>query len=195
MIARSIAPEIHPIDNITLPAPDKVVLDNGIAMYVINGGVCEVCQFTIYGKGGLFEQSKKLQAQITGLMLKRGAVYLSGKEIAERLDYNGAFCNIQTHDHETEIRITCLISKLNQVLPVVFEFVTKPSFPTNELSTLKDQMSAAYAQMRRQTKYNAQCALNENLFGKNHPLAPFVFEGDVENVVAEDLADFHNNYY
>ncbi|MCF0204784.1 MAG: insulinase family protein [Muribaculaceae bacterium] len=195
MTNRSIAPEIFPIEDVTIPQPERITLRNGAHMLVIRGGEGIVCQFTIFITGGVFEQTKPLQARLTAMMLQRGSQAFAAQELAEALDQQGAFCSATVHDHHTEVRLTCLCANLRHVLSIVTDFIAHPTFPESELATLKTQMAAAYAQMRQQPRYHAQIALQQNLYGENHPLVGRIDDSDIENLCSDDLARFHSSFY
>ncbi|MCK5170273.1 MAG: insulinase family protein, partial [Bacteroidales bacterium] len=83
-------PEFKNIENINIPVPEKIYLDNGIETYIIDAGTQEVIKIDVTFNAGSWYQEKPLIATIVNEMLIEGTKNLTSQQIAEKLDYYGA---------------------------------------------------------------------------------------------------------
>ena len=91
MLDRTIAPEIKQIDHFSIMQPECMQMKNGIPLHVIKTGNEDVIRFDILIKGGQWNQSQPLQAMLTNRMLREGTCRWTSSQIAEKLDYYGAW--------------------------------------------------------------------------------------------------------
>ena len=93
---RTIAPEIRQIEHFLIAEPEHRVLRNGIPLNVIQVGDEDVIRFDLLIKGGQWNQSQPLQAMFTNRMLREGTCRLTSAQIAEKLDYYGAWLDLSS---------------------------------------------------------------------------------------------------
>jgi hypothetical protein len=68
-IDRTIAPAYKAVTEIHFPRLKKILLTNGIPVYILNGGSQEVVKLDVMVGAGSLYTPKKLVAPLTGLML------------------------------------------------------------------------------------------------------------------------------
>ena len=91
MIDRSQQPPLHDLEEFDLPSPQCVVLPNSVKLWVLDVGDVDVTRIDLVFNAGLHQQSQLLQALFTNRMLREGTKLLNRAQIAERLDYHGAW--------------------------------------------------------------------------------------------------------
>jgi zinc protease len=126
-------PKFQNIENINIPIPKKINLDNGIETYITNEGTQDIIKIDVSFNAGSWYQPKPLIATIVNEMLIEGTQKLSSLQIAEKLDFYGAFI----HPYPTKDFGNITLYTLKKYLPetiIIFEDIIKyPKFPEDEL--------------------------------------------------------------
>ncbi|WP_163213159.1 pitrilysin family protein [Bacteroides sp. 519] len=195
MPERKTQPSIQPLDKINIQHPEKIVMPNGIPVYVINSGEQDVIRMDIVFKGGSWQQAYKLQALFTNRMLREGTEKYSAGEIAEKLDYYGAWLELSSSLEYAYITLYSLIKYLPQTLEILESIVKEPVFPEKELSTLLKANLQQFLINSTRVDFIAHRNLLSSLFGDQNPCARLVNEKDYEKVNREMLCEFYRSSY
>ncbi|MDQ7949836.1 MAG: insulinase family protein, partial [Pedobacter sp.] len=91
MLNRTIAPDFKQVDTISFIEPIAQQLANGIKVFTINAGQQELVRIEFIFQNVNWNPSKPLQAQAVNTLINNGTKQLSAREIAERVDFYGAF--------------------------------------------------------------------------------------------------------
>ena len=94
---RTTAPAFHEIDSINFVLPEIKKLDNSVSYIEYNAGTEELVKIDFVFKAGTKYQTKALVSSMTSDMLKEGTNSFSSLEIANKIDFYGAFL-------ETEVK-------------------------------------------------------------------------------------------
>jgi predicted Zn-dependent peptidase len=135
MIDRNIQPAVHPIQGVDFVKPEKIILENGIHFYKLKAGSQPVVRLEFFFKAGSKYQKKPLQASYTVSQLTEGTKSFTAREIADRMDYFGAFLQGQVEDEFAVVSLHCLSKNFKDVWSVLKEVLTCPVFPESELET------------------------------------------------------------
>ena len=71
-------------------------MPNGIPLNMLNAGDNEVVRVDVLMEGGRWQQSQPLQALFANRMLREGTRRYCASEIAEKLDYYGAWLELSS---------------------------------------------------------------------------------------------------
>ena len=82
------------IDNMALP--EETVMPNKSVLYTLHGSDRNIVRLELLMKGGYAVQDIPLQATFVNRMLREGAGSLSSEEISRRLDYYGAWIDMDS---------------------------------------------------------------------------------------------------
>ena len=195
MLDRSVAPSLNGFDDLRFDYPQYTTLKNGVKLYVVNNGDQEVNKFEVIYRGGLLEEQKPLQSFALASMLIHGSKDYSSNDVAEFLDYNGAYLSATNADNFTHISLNALNVNFKDVLPLLKSVLESPSLPEREFDVLKTQVKGAYQTARQKVKYLAQTAGRKLYFGENHPIACVITDEMVDALTREDVFSFHEKYY
>ena len=121
---RTIQPKVRNVDQLAVQVPLRIVMPNGISLNVLNSGENEVVRIDLLMEGGRWQQSQPLQAFFTNRMLREGTLRFSASEIAERLDYYGAWLELSSASEHAYITLYSLNKYLPQTLDVLETIVT-----------------------------------------------------------------------
>lgn len=195
MLNRTIAPPLKPIEQFDIPQPEKHLLANGIDLYIINMGDSDVMRIDIMFPYGKWDQKKNLSATFANQLIKEGAGALSSQQIAEQLDFHGAWLQNSVTQHNSYITIYILNKHLEALLPVIDAIVKEPAYPEQEFQTIVNRHRENHK--INQEKVNNLCleASVAQLFGEEHPYGKHATLADFDNLTREDVVGFYTNHY
>ena len=178
-----------------LALPVETVMPNGVSLYHLSGGWEAVVRLDILFKGGYSVQEKPLQALFTNRMLREGSAAYSGTEISEKLDYYGAWIDMYSSQECNHITLYALPKHFPALLPVVEDFVKRPTFPQENLDVVCRNNKAHFLVNSRKVDAVAQRHFEKVLWGGEHPLGHIVEPCDYENITRADLLAYFAKVY
>lgn len=187
---RQTPPAIHPFAPLTMPREIAETLDNGLIFHRFSGGDQPVCNLTLHFLGGISEMGEAA-AKILASQLSEGTENRTADEIAETLDYCGARFSSQVQAHHTTVKLSLLTSGLPEILPVLAEMITAPSFPEDRLEVARQRLVSALQVSHEDPSAVADMKLQPLFWGKDNPLGREMTENDICNVNADTL---HRNH-
>lgn len=188
-------PPVKPFGEFRIDMPSPMVLPNGVDMYVVAGGDQEVNRIEVIHRGGMFEESPhRLVAQATVSLMSQGTESMSPQDIAECIDYNGAWVGPRSTHNHTVMSLNSLNRCLDRMLPVLRDMILSPSFPGRELEVYRNRCLSAYRTSRERVKYLAGVEMNRLFWGDEYPLSAAVTDEDVLALDSELLRRFHGDY-
>lgn len=192
---RTIAPEIRQIEHFLIAEPERRVLRNGIPLNVIQVGDEDVIRFDLLIKGGQWNQSQPLQAMFTNRMLREGTCRLTSAQIAEKLDYYGAWLDLSSSVNYGFITLYSLGKYFPKTVELVSSMVKEPVFPEKELSVIVNVNKQQFQVNAQRVDVMARKRLNRALFGSRHPLGRYAELEDYNRIDREVLQHFYQAYY
>ena len=195
MIDRTLQPEIKKPEHLKVQAPERITLPNGVALNVLNAGDNEVVRIDILMAGGRWHQSQPLQALFTNRMLREGTHRYTAAQIAERLDYYGAWLDLSSASEHAFVTLYSLNKYLPQTLDVLESLLKEPLFPDDELATVVENNVQQFKVNMQKVDFLAHRGLMENLYGVGHPSGRMVGEADYRRITSDVLRDFYNRHY
>ena len=138
---RTIQPEIQALKNFHILSPVRTTLPNGVPLTVVNAGEQEVVRMDILFAGGRWQQAHKLQALFTNRMLREGSRKYTAADIAEKLDYYGAWLELSSSSEYAYITLYSLNKYFAETLEIIESILKEPTFPEKELNTVLDALS------------------------------------------------------
>ena len=175
--------------------PERMVLSNGIPLNVLNAGENEVVRIDFLIKGGRWQQVQPLQALFTNRMLREGTRRFTAAEIAERLDYYGAWLELSSASEHAYLTLYSLNKYLPETLDVLESIVKEPIFPEKELGVIIDTNIQQFLGNSSKVDFLAHRGLLKAVFGERHPGGRLVQEEDYHRITPSVLRDFYNRYY
>ena len=188
-------PAIHNFTDLSLTCPTPVQLSNGMPMWVIGNGEDEVCRLTLLMGGGAMHESKSMIAYLTAANVLQGNRRQSPAEVAEALDYHGAWKSSQSHDFRSILSISSLNEHLEKMAELFMTCVTQPSFPADELEVTKQRLAGNCATSRQQVKTLASEAMRQLYYGPRHPLARITTPEGIMSITPDEVKQFYATHY
>lgn len=164
---------------VVLPRPNS----GGIVLHVV---IKSGATFDLVNKAGL--------ADLTSQMIVRGTEdFKTLEQLQEELEFIGVRLEINTYWDSTEIRILGSSSKLESMIKLLNQILTKPTFPKDEVEKLK-------AERLKELENNPNVSLEEtfynSLYGK-HPYGHSIIgtKESINNINRGDILEFFNRCY
>lgn len=165
MIDRTLAPEFKAIENINLIKPVQQTLANGCNVFSFNSGDQELVRIEWIFTNLRFDPAKPLLNMATNTMLTDGTNSLSAAEIADKIDFYGAFLSVDYGFEQSLVTLYSLTKHLDKTLPVVKDILTNSVFPQKELDTfIRNQQQKLQVSLQKNDVV-ARRTFNKALYG------------------------------
>src|ERR1035437_9280748 len=195
VIDRKLSPQINEIKKAEIIHASEFRLKNNIPVYHINAGTQDLVKIELLFSAGMWQQPSPLVGSASSAMLQEGTSKRSSKEIAEMVDYYGAFLETNiTHDFAS-VGIYSLNKHLHEVLPVVEEIISDSVFGQNEWDVYLGNKKQSFIVNEKKVSFVSRKKFAELLFGNGHPYGHNVSEKDFDELKRKDAFDFYKQAY
>ena len=194
MIDRSQQPHIHNLDEFRLKAPQCYVLPNGVKLWVLDSSDVEVTRIDLVINAGRHHQSQLLQALFTNRMLREGTTQFNRAQIAEQLDFHGAWMEQSISFEHSYITLYTLNKHLNTSIALLAQMVKEPIFDAQVLEVLKQNNLQRFLTALKQPNAQARRLFKRAIYGQ-HLLCHMADASDYKAVNTEMLREFHQQWY
>jgi zinc protease len=165
MIDRKLAPDFKAIDNINLIKPKHKKLANGCNVFCFNSGDQELVRIEWIFNNLRFDPKKPLLNMAVNTMLTEGTTQLSAAEIADKIDFYGAFLQVDYSFDHSQVTLYSLNKHLKDTLPVIKDILTDSIFPEKELETfIRNQQQKLQVGLKKNDVV-ARRTFNKALYG------------------------------
>lgn len=195
MLNRNIQPEIVEPEQLTVQRPEHILLPNGVSLNVLSAGDNEVMRIDLIMGGGRWQQTQPLQSLFTNRMLREGTRRYTSAEIAEKLDYYGAWLELSSASEYTYITLYSLNKYLPETLDVLESIVKEPTFPEKELEVIVNNNIRQFLVNSSKVEFRAHRGLVKALYGEQHPCGRLVQEEDYHHINPSVLREFYRRFY
>lgn len=194
MLDRSLVPPTQKITAIPFPEPEVRQLSNGIPIHGFNIGSQEVVQIELIVKAGQKHDIKPLAVSAMANLVGEASIKYEPGKLIELIDYYGAFYESSCDGDKTYFALFTLAKHLDTVLPLFAEAILNPTFPDREKEIYLKNSQQNFLTRKEKTSYISRKNFNQLLFN-DHPYGRLVKEVDYDQVVREDLVNFHRNHF
>lgn len=191
---RTTAPAFHEIDSINFVLPTIKKLDNAIPYIEYNAGTEELVKIDFVFKAGTKYQNKSLVASMTNAMLKEGTNSFTSLEIANKIDFYGAFLETDINSDYATVTLYTLNKHLTKVLPVLKEILTEVSFPQAEFDKKIKIKKQKYLINLEKVETIASIGYSKQIF-KGTQYENTVDVSSFDEITRQDCIDFFETYY
>jgi zinc protease len=162
---RTAPPEFRAIDNINLLRPAHQKLDNGCNIFCFNSGDQELVRIEWIFGNQHFNPDKPLLNVAVNSMLTEGTSTLTASQIADKIDFYGAFLQVDYGYDQSQVTLFSLNKHLPHTLPVIKDIITNSIFPQGELETfIRNQQQKLQVSLQK-NDYVARRVFNKALYG------------------------------
>ncbi len=193
MLDRLIQPYVSGFKDIHLPAFKETILPNGIKLMTLDSGDESVSRLSVLWPAGLIDVDAPAPYALMCNLMTEGCGSLSGKEVTDVLEYNGAWLKISPTQHSTLLTLHSLNHTADEVFALVGNIIAAPSFPINPLESIKKKSAAEKELATRKPSYQATLLARQTLFGERHPLARAITPEDILAVERATVVKLHRS--
>jgi predicted Zn-dependent peptidase len=195
MIDRTIAPEFRAVTKVDLQKSVDGKLDNGMPLYIVNAGSQEVMKIEFIFNAGMRNRDYPMAASAVNDMLDEGTSTRSAIDLAEELDFYGAFIETEvTHDHAI-FTLWTLNKYLDESLVIVKDILFNAAFPEQELGIYLDNRKQKYIVDSEKVSVLARRRFSELLYGEKHAYGVRTHMEDFQRISRAELQSFHREFY
>lgn len=165
ILDRKQAPEFRAIEHISLIKPQAKLLPNGCNIFYFDSGDQDLVRIEWIFGNQRFEPSKPLLNIAANTMLLEGTKSLTSAQIADKIDFYGAFLQADYGYDQSNLTLYSLNKHLGNTLPVVKDILEHSVFPESELETfIRNQLQKLQVNLRK-NDILARRSFNKALFG------------------------------
>ena len=191
MLDRNKIPNLGKPTQLELKEPECLTLANGVDAYIIDAGDEAVTRVDLVIRAGSVDQKKKLVANTVGHLLREGTKSFNSKQLAEKLDYFGAYFDVHTSKDNTTLTLFSLTKHLPELLPVMSEMLNEAIFPEDELRIHLERGKQEFLVNIEKVGYKSSLEFNQLVFGKNTAYGQVLELDDFACLNRIDLIDYY----
>lgn len=195
MLDRTIAPAVQPLARVTLPAATVFPLPNGARLHVMRNDAQPVIRLQVVFKAGKWYDPSAGVSLLAARLLLDGTHTRSARQIADEVAFFGASLDCEQGFDRATLTLYCLSRHLPQLLPLVQDVLTAPSFPETELALLKTRTIQNVRVERQKTSYLASESFSRHLFGPGYPYGVTFDETIFQDITSEQVRHFYQQHY
>lgn len=195
IIDRKISPAFKTIEKIEMIRASERHLKNAIPVYAINAGSQDLIKIEFLFAAGMFQQQIALQAATVNTMLEEGTSGMNADQIADAVDYYGAFLETNVSQDHASVILYTLNKHLKSTLPIVEQVIKNAVFPEQELVTHLTNKKQKFLVNKQKVANVARKRFTELLFGEKHPYGINVKEDDFNKITVPLLKEFYKTHY
>lgn len=192
---RSTPPTIKDFGHLSVPQCRRLTLDNGIKLSVIDHGEFEVNRLTMSWIGGANDVDSLSTLILATDLMREGSEWHSGAEIAETLDFNGAWLKSNIHSHHSSLILHSLNHRFSHILPTIFESITSPRYPTAEFEISREKIAKRKELNLSKVAYLSNQSNHQLIFGDNHPCAKDETPDEVRGITHDNVENLHHKVF
>ena len=194
MLDRTLIPESKQVNDINFISPKKQELDNGIRVFTVNAGKQELVRIELVFENVNWKESNPLQAIAVSHLINNGTKTLSAREIADKVDYYGAFLQTDYGADQSSIKVYTLNKHLEAVLPILWSVLNESIFPQEELDIFKQNQQQSLKVSLQKNDFIARKNFANAIFG-NSAYGTNIEVEDYQAIQREELTSYFSAAY
>lgn len=168
---RHTAPHIAGFGKFDIPRPTSLTLANGTTLYVLDRGDIPVCRLTACWNAGRADMPSIPALVVATNAMRCGTTALSEDEIAEVLEFNGAWLRCNADNHSSFVTLYSLNKTFGKVIPIVADMLRDAALESKVLDSQRSKTAAQVDIKNRRVNVKAEYLYNELFYGPESPLA------------------------
>jgi len=191
---RNQAPTYQPITGFDLITPRHIVLSNGLNVFIFDSGEQEVVRAEWIFDHAFVHTENPLLPTCACEMLLEGTTSYTSRQIADTVDFYGAFLIPQYDADRSTLSLFSLAKHLDKLLPLVKEVLVDSIFPDRELATYIRNSKQKLQVSLEKNSFVARRLFNAALFGDTrYGKCPEI--ADYESITRQDLISLFKSQY
>ncbi len=189
--------QFPPLNDIATPTPTRVVLDNGIILYLVEDRRLPMINLSArFGVGSVNEPADRIGlAGITGAVMRTGgSTSMSGDEIDETLEGLGATVETQIGLVSGSAFMSALKDNVDTVLPILADILMHPAFPEDKIELEKVTARSTISRRNDDPTDMAFREYRKLIYGAESVYARHAEYATIDAITRDDLVAFHRDW-
>ncbi|MGB1517917.1 MAG: M16 family metallopeptidase [Crocinitomicaceae bacterium] len=194
MMNRTQQPSISQVKEIQFIAPEIKKLNGTIPVYLMRDVQNETSRLDLYFDAGKNSGPKGISSFVNGLLLS-GTPNRSSVEINGNIDDLGGFYQSGVSMENAVVSMYALREFLPEIMQGLIDALQNVHFDESETREYLADTKQRHLQSLGKVSYLSQREFQKHLFQSNTLYVSVMELEDVENVLRQDLIDFHQKHY
>jgi zinc protease len=179
-----------------LPKYEKMVLNNGLTIYLMKQDEVPLVDVVAIVKAGAVNDNKAGLAQMTANNLLLGTTSLNRHEFQQKLDFIGAQTSSSAALEYSVISASLASKDIDIVLPILRDVLRYPAFDQGEFEQQKSRYLASLERQKESPRVKVEQFFNALLYA-DHAYANTVSGtvDSVKNITLKDVKGFHETWF
>jgi zinc protease len=195
LLNRSVQPATKEIEKIVVAQPRKFNLDNGIPVYAITAGFQDLIKIEFLFPNKTFDVNNPLLNSTANRMLSDGTTKYTAQQLADKIDYYGAFLETDENADFTSVMLYTLNKYFEQTIPFINEMLRDAIFPQTELDLYIRNNRQRLTIENEKVASLARRKFNQLIFGQNHAYGYFVETTDYDKLNRDKISAHYKDKY
>ena len=135
MLNRAIAPEFKEIKQISIVEPEQILYANGLKSFFFHTPDLDLIKLEFTFDNVLLKEELATLNPVLSSMLREGTASLTSKEIADTIDFYGAYLMPEYSFDHSSLTVYTMRKYVSKVLPILLDILNNSIIPEGELST------------------------------------------------------------
>ena len=190
---RSRLPDVEADATLPFPEVEERELDNGIRVVLARREGLPVTDLVLRfetGEAGEAPRDRGL-AQTAFEQLTSGTATHNAAQLSVEMERLGTFIRATGGMLASSLTAGGLTERLPQIIALAADVLSNPTYPEDQLALQTERWIASIRQDRTQPNAVARAALEERMFGAEHPYGRQLTEEQVRRIDRDRVADYH----
>jgi len=187
----------YPPLQFNLPQTQRVVLENGIVLYILEDHELPLVNIKALIKTGTMydPDNKEGIAELTAYVMRTGGTAkLNSAEIDSRFDFMAAEASIAMSMESAQVNFSVLNKDLDPGLDLLAQILIQPAFEQNKFELARQLKNEALRRLKDDPQSLAFREFNRLIY-RGDPRGRFPSHKSLANIDRNDLIKFHNRFF
>ncbi len=186
--------------NFVPPKVDRVVLENGMMLYLLEDHDLPIFNITARIRtGSIYESPEKAGlASLTGYVLRSGGTLsMPADKMNEELEYMAASVETSIERESGSASLSILSRDVDNGLKIFADVLMNPAFPDDKIRMRKDEVLESIRRENDNPQQIAGREFRKIMYDRKHPYSRKVdgVPETIEKITRDDMVAFHKKYF
>lgn len=193
ILDRAIQPAVYPIANLSFVTPETRTFGQ-TTLVEFKGGDKEVIRLRVVYEAGTKHHENPVVPAAVNSLLKEGTKKRSAAQIADELDFYGAFLHTEINKDHAWVELYCLTKHFSKIIPVFTDILSNPVFHEDEIKVYRNNAIQKLNENFERVSFLAKNKLQGLLFGQAHYYGAEVTEDHYHKIDSNTLSNFFKSH-
>lgn len=184
--------------NFELPTVERVELDNGLVLHLLEDHELPIFKVTTFVRAGsIFETPDKVgETWVLSSMLKTGGTKnYTSEELDEKLDYLSSNLEVFFTEDRSRASLEALSQYWQESLKILLEILFEPAFDATKFDFSKKKIADRLYRANDDPGKVADYKFKQEVYGKDYPWGRRPTVKGINDIKRQDVIDFYARYF